>query len=76
MCPFYDYVCKECGHKFEIIQSMKDATLKKCPQCKKRKLYRVINAPFYLEQGTSPHAGMTPQHITLGNKRKKTKRNS
>ena len=31
--PTYEYVCKSCGHLFEIVQSMKDETLTECPVC-------------------------------------------
>src|SRR6266566_7274491 len=31
--PTYEYVCKRCGHLFEIVQSMRDETLTECPQC-------------------------------------------
>ncbi len=31
--PTYEYVCKSCGHLFEIVQSMRDDTLTECPQC-------------------------------------------
>lgn len=30
--PNYDYVCEECGHEFEVFQSMKDDKLTDCPQ--------------------------------------------
>jgi putative FmdB family regulatory protein len=40
--PTYDYVCKNCGHKFEEFQSMSSDPLKKCPSCKKSKLQRLI----------------------------------
>ena len=40
--PTYDYKCKACGHQFEQFQSMKDATLKKCPACGKNALERLI----------------------------------
>ena len=30
--PNYDYVCEECGHEFEVFQSMNDAKLTDCPQ--------------------------------------------
>src|SRR5262245_61749523 len=42
--PTYDYVCDACDHKFEQFQSMKDDALTKCPQCKKKKLRRLIGA--------------------------------
>jgi putative FmdB family regulatory protein len=31
--PTYEYVCKNCGHLFEIVQSMKDDPLTECPEC-------------------------------------------
>ncbi|MBD3426377.1 MAG: zinc ribbon domain-containing protein [Candidatus Omnitrophica bacterium] len=32
--PTYDYVCADCGNRFELFQSMKDDPLKDCPKCK------------------------------------------
>jgi putative FmdB family regulatory protein len=40
--PTYDYLCENCGHKFEQFQSIKAAPLKKCPACGKFKLNRLI----------------------------------
>lgn len=31
--PTYEYVCKDCGHKFEKFQSIKEAPLGTCPVC-------------------------------------------
>jgi putative FmdB family regulatory protein len=31
--PTYEYVCKQCGHLFEIVQSMRDEALTECPEC-------------------------------------------
>lgn len=31
--PTYEYVCKSCGHLFDIVQSMRDDTLTECPEC-------------------------------------------
>mgnify|MGYP003345763553 CR=1 FL=1 len=42
--PTYDYVCDGCGHGFELFQSMTDAVKKTCPECKKKKLRRLIGA--------------------------------
>lgn len=42
--PTYDYICDGCGHKFEHFQSMTSAILKKCPQCNKAKLRRLIGS--------------------------------
>jgi len=40
--PTYEYQCSACGHHFEEFQSFSEATLIKCPQCKKNKLERLI----------------------------------
>ncbi|MCB2205472.1 zinc ribbon domain-containing protein [bacterium] len=42
--PTYDYQCKECGHRFEEFQSMKDPVLEICPACNKPALQRLIGA--------------------------------
>jgi putative FmdB family regulatory protein len=31
--PTYEYVCRSCGHLFEIVQSMRDDPLTECPEC-------------------------------------------
>lgn len=40
--PTYDYLCQECGHRFEEFQSITAKPLKKCPSCSKPKLQRLI----------------------------------
>jgi len=40
--PTYDYLCKNCEHKFEEFQSITSSPLKKCPKCGKNKLQRLI----------------------------------
>lgn len=45
--PEYQFACDACEYSFEVFMSIKDyKALKKCPQCKKNKLYRVYN-PVY-----------------------------
>lgn len=40
--PTYDYRCKACEHTFEEFQMMSDSELRKCPECGKLKLERLI----------------------------------
>ena len=40
--PTYDYVCSECGHTFEKFQSIKAPAIRKCPECGKLKVRRII----------------------------------
>jgi putative FmdB family regulatory protein len=41
--PTYDYQCDACGHTFEEFQSITAEPLKKCPECGKKKLQRLIS---------------------------------
>ena len=40
--PTYDYECPKCGHAFELVQSMRDEPIKKCPKCKKLGVKRLV----------------------------------
>jgi putative FmdB family regulatory protein len=40
--PTYDYECDACQYRFELFQGIKDAVKRKCPQCGKPKLRRLI----------------------------------
>ena len=40
--PTYEYHCDACDYNFDEFQSMSEAPVKKCPQCKKPKLRRVF----------------------------------
>ena len=42
--PTYEYLCQACGHAFELFQQMSDPVKKKCPECEKLKLKRLIGA--------------------------------
>ena len=40
--PTYQYECSACGHEMEVLQSMTEKRLTKCPECGKNKLERLI----------------------------------
>ena len=42
--PTYEYKCDACGHAFEEFQQITDKPLRTCPNCKRRKLRRLIGA--------------------------------
>jgi putative FmdB family regulatory protein len=68
--PTYQYVCKNCRHEFEELQTMSELPLVTCPSCKQDTLARVMGmggglifkgSGFYLtdyvkNQGTKPTA--------------------
>lgn len=40
--PTYDYVCEACEHQFELFQSITANPKRKCPECGRLKLRRLI----------------------------------
>lgn len=42
--PTYDYQCDNCDHEFEKFQSITANPLRKCPECGKMKLQRLIGS--------------------------------
>ena len=40
--PTYAYKCDHCEHDFELFQSITAEPVKKCPECKKSKVRRLI----------------------------------
>ena len=40
--PTYEYKCSACGHAFEQFQSMSAPPVKRCPQCGKSKVKRLL----------------------------------
>jgi len=40
--PTYEYQCTACGHQFEKFQSITADPIRDCPQCRKKKVKRLI----------------------------------
>ncbi len=53
--PTYEYICKDCGHTFEIVRSMKDDALTVCPECGGT-LRKVFGAPAISFKGSGFYA--------------------
>jgi putative FmdB family regulatory protein len=50
--PIYEYRCSACGHHLEALQKMSDAPLRKCPDCGKSQLRRLVSAPQFRLKGS------------------------
>jgi len=50
--PFYEYRCDACGHELEELQKISDPVLRKCPECKKLKLKKLVSAAAFKLTGT------------------------
>jgi putative FmdB family regulatory protein len=53
--PTYEYTCRDCGHTFEIVQSMWDDPLTMCPECG-GSLRKVFAPPAISFKGTGFYA--------------------
>ena len=49
--PFYEYQCQACGAQVEVMQKISDAPLKKCPECGRNKLTKLVSAPVFRLKG-------------------------
>lgn len=49
--PIYEYACEACGHAFEALQKVSDGPLKKCPECGKPRLKKLVSAPSFRLKG-------------------------
>lgn len=50
--PIYEYECRSCGHQLEAFQKITEDDLKKCPQCGKDTLSKLISATSFQLKGT------------------------
>jgi putative FmdB family regulatory protein len=53
--PTYEYVCRNCGHGFEVVQSMRDEPLTVCPECG-GELRKIFTAPAISFKGSGFYA--------------------
>jgi len=49
--PIYGYVCKSCGHRFDVLQKMSDDPLVHCPDCAEPSLQKELSAPKFRLKG-------------------------
>src|SRR4051794_25108430 len=49
--PIYEYRCGNCSHELEALQKISDSPLRKCPECGKQMLRRLISAPVFRLKG-------------------------
>lgn len=50
--PIYEYRCAACGHVLEALQKMSEAPMRKCPECGKSQLKRLVSAPQFRLKGS------------------------
>ncbi|MHC4297951.1 MAG: FmdB family zinc ribbon protein [Planctomycetota bacterium] len=72
--PIYEFQCSECEHHFDKIMGLNDPKPRKCPECGKLKVTRVIfpsDSPPVLHMR---YSNAHPRHMRGQRGRKKTVR--
>ena len=64
--PIYEYQCQSCSHQFEIMQKISDPVLKKCPECGRLKLRKLLSAVAFRLKG----GGWYETDFKSGNKKR------
>jgi putative FmdB family regulatory protein len=54
--PFYEYECKGCGHRLEVLQQLSEAPLMECPSCLAPSLRRLVSAAGFRLKGSGWYA--------------------
>jgi putative FmdB family regulatory protein len=49
--PIYDYACRQCGHKFELL--VLTGTVEACPSCQSQDLERLLSSGFAVSSESS-----------------------
>ena len=49
--PIYEYGCDRCGHEFEREQRITAPPIKTCPECKSRRVKRLISQTSFVLKG-------------------------
>lgn len=49
--PIYEYLCEKCGHEFEREQRITEDPVKTCPNCRARKVRRLISRTGFVLKG-------------------------
>ena len=50
--PVYEYLCEKCDHEFEREQRITDPPVKTCPECRSRKVQKLISRTSFVLKGS------------------------
>ena len=54
--PLYEYECSKCSYSWELIQRMSDAPPKTCPECRSRKVGKLLSRTSFVLKGSGWYA--------------------
>ncbi len=55
--PIYEYRCKGCDHSFERLHSSADEAIPDCPECKSKKVKRLMSVGSVRPKGIASGSG-------------------
>jgi putative FmdB family regulatory protein len=50
--PIYEFQCSSCGHRLEVMQKISDRSPRKCPECGRMKLRKLISPVAFRLKGS------------------------
>ena len=50
--PIYEYLCAKCSHEFEREQRITENPVKTCPECRSRRVKRLISQTSFVLKGS------------------------
>ncbi len=56
--PIYEYACEKCQHEFEAEQRITDNPVRTCPECRSRKVKRLISQTSFVLKGSGWHSDL------------------
>ena len=66
--PIYEYACDGCGDEFELEQRITAEPIKSCPQCRSRKVRRLISRTSFVLRGSGWYADLYSSNRSGDNK--------
>jgi len=56
--PIYEYLCQKCGLEFEREQRISEDPIKTCPECRARRVKRLISQTSFVLKGSGWHSDL------------------
>ena len=56
--PIYEYACEKCELEFEVDQRITEDPVKTCPECRSRRVKRLISKTSFLLKGGGWHSDL------------------